>query len=210
MARRIGATCRLCRTEGEKLFLKGTRCIADKCAVVKRQYSPGQHGATKRRKKLSNYALQLRQKQKVKKIYGLLEKQFRNYFIKADKAKGVTGEVLLQFLERRLDNVIFRACFAESRSKARQMVRHRFVKVNGRRVDIPSFLVKVGDTVEITGKENQKKAVSETIKIVADRGTPEWMDVSEDKLVSNIVRLPVKSDIGMDIEENLIVELYSK
>ncbi len=210
MARLIGSSCRLCRREGEKLFLKGTRCSSSKCAVVIRQYPPGQHGVGRRRKKDSNYALQLRMKQKVKRIYGLLEKQFRGYFEIADHSKGVTGEILLQLLERRLDNLIYRTCFVDSRASARQTVRHRFVKVNGKKVDIPSFLVSVGDEIQLTGKDSQKKAFKETFKILEDRGTPDWIEVSADALAIKVTRLPVKQDIGMDIEESLIVELYSK
>ncbi|MBU1784446.1 MAG: 30S ribosomal protein S4, partial [Candidatus Omnitrophica bacterium] len=176
MARRTGASCRLCRAEGEKLFLKGSRCVADKCAVVRREQKPGQHGADRKRKKLSNYAIQLRMKQKVKRIYGLLERQFRNYFKLADRSKGVTGEILLQLLERRLDNFIYRSCFADSRAKARQVVKHRFVKVNGRKVDIPSFLVKEGDEIELVGSDDQKKAFKETCKLLEARGTPDWME----------------------------------
>ncbi len=210
MARLIGSSCRLCRREGEKLFLKGTRCSTSKCSVALRQYAPGQHGVGKRRKKDSNYALQLRMKQKVKRVYGILEKQFRNYFKIADRSKGITGEVLLQLLERRLDNLVYRTCFVESRAKARQTVRHRFVKVNGRKVDIPSFLVSVGDEIELTGKDSQKKAFRETFKVLEDRGVSDWMEVSADALAVKVTRLPVKQDIGMDIEESLIVELYSK
>jgi len=209
MARTTTASCRLCRREGEKLFLKGTKCGTDKCAFMRREYAPGMHGKMMRRK-LSNYAIQLREKQKAKRIFGILEKQFKNYFKKAEKAKGATGEVLLQFLERRLDNVVFRACFASSRSAARQMVGHRFVKVNGRKVNIPSFLVSEGDQIEVVGKETQLKDIKETVKILEDRGTPEWMDVSPDELRLKVNRLPVKSDIGLAIEESLIVELYSK
>jgi len=211
MARRLGSSCRLCRREGGKLFLKGTRCTTDRCALMKREYAPGQHGVGKRRiRKMSNYALQLRQKQKAKRIYGLLECQFKNYFKKAEKAKGVTGEVLLQFLERRLDNFIYRACFAESRAKARQIVRHRFVKVNGRKVDIPSYLVSVGDKIEMAGKDEQMKAFRETFKVLGDRGIPDWIEVSPEELTVEVKKLPEKKDIGMDIEESLIVELYSK
>jgi small subunit ribosomal protein S4 len=177
--------------------------------LLKREYAPGQHGR-RRQRKPSDYAHQLRQKQKVKRIYGVLEKQFRNYFVKAERAKGVTGRVLLQLLERRLDNLVFRARFAESRAKARQIVSHRFVRVNGRKVNIPSYLIKVGDKIEITGKDEQLKAFRETVKILEDREVPEWLDVSADKLTAEIKRLPEKKDIGMIIEENLIVELYSK
>ncbi len=209
MARRLTASCRLCRREGEKLFLKGTRCTTDKCAFAKREYAPGQHGRRMRRK-ISGYAIQLREKQKAKRIYGLLERQFKNYFKKAERTKGVTGEVLLQFLEQRLDNVIYRACFTESRTKARQVVSHRFVKVNGRKVNIPSFLVKVGDVVEISTSDEKAKMFRETTKILEDRGIPDWMEASKEKLAITIKRLPTKKDIGMVIEENLIVELYSK
>ncbi len=209
MARRTTASCRLCRKEGEKLFLKGERCVADKCAFARREYGPGEHGQMRRRKP-SNYSIQLREKQKTKRVYGLLETQFKNYFKKAERMKGVTGEILLQLLERRLDNAVYRACFAESRAKARQVVRHRFVKVNGRKVDIPSYLLKSGDEVEITGSDSQIKMFKETTKVLGDRGVPEWMEASGDNLLFKVVRLPEKKDIGMVIEENLIVELYSK
>ncbi|MDP8298452.1 MAG: 30S ribosomal protein S4 [Candidatus Tantalella remota] len=209
MARMTAASCRLCRREGEKLFLKGTKCGTDKCAFARREYAPGVHGQGRRRKP-SNYAIQLREKQKAKRTYGVLEKQFKNYFKKAERAKGATGEVLLQLLERRLDNVVYRACFAVSRASARQMVGHRFVKVNGHKVNIPSFIVKTGDVVELSGKEEQLKAVKETVKILEDRGTPDWIDVKAEGLSASVSRLPVKSDIGQAIEENLIVELYSK
>ncbi|MFA6636568.1 MAG: 30S ribosomal protein S4 [Candidatus Omnitrophota bacterium] len=209
MARRLTASCRLCRTEGDKLFLKGTRCTSSKCSVVKREYGPGQHGQGRRRKP-SNYALQLREKQKAKRIYGMLEKQFRNYFAKAERSKGATGEVLLQLLERRLDNVIYRACFASSLSAARQLVSHKFLKVNGRNVNIPSYQVSEGDEISIYGTENQKKEIRETRKVLEDRGVPEWIEVSDEKLSVTIKRLPQKNDSGREIQENLIVELYSK
>ena len=209
MARMTGASCRLCRRETEKLFLKGTKCTSDKCSFMKREYAPGQHGQMRRRKH-SDYAVQLREKQKAKRIYGILEKQFRNYFKKAEKDKGATGEVLIQLLERRLDNVIFRSSFASSRASARQIVGHRFVKVNGRKVNIPSYLIKVGDAIEVVGKEQQLKDIKETAEILKDRGVPEWLEANPEKLTLTVKRLPVKSDIGMVIEENLIVELYSK
>ncbi len=209
MARTTTASCRLCRREKEKLFLKGTKCSSGKCAFVKREYAPGQHGQLRKRKP-SDYAIQLREKQKAKRAYGILEKQFKNYFKKAEKAKGVTGEVLLQFLERRLDNVIFLACFASSRSSARQLVSHRFVKVNGRKVNISSFLVKKGDEITLAGKDKQLKEIKKTTKVLEDRGTPEWMEVASDALAIKILHLPEKEDISMAIEENLIVELYSK
>jgi len=209
MARQISASCRLCRKEGEKLFLKGTRCATDKCAFLKREYGPGQHGQSRRRK-ASNYAVQLREKQKAKRTYGILEKQFKNYFKKAEHAKGATGEVLLQMLERRLDNVIYRACFASSRASARQLVGHRFVKVNGRKVNIPSALISIGDEIRVVGKDGQLKELREKTKLLEDRGVPEWLKVSSEDLAIKVQRLPVKADIGMVIEENLIVELYSK
>ncbi|MEA3489914.1 MAG: 30S ribosomal protein S4 [Candidatus Omnitrophota bacterium] len=209
MARRITPTCRLCRREGEKLFLKGTKCATDKCAFMRREYAPGQHGKMRKRKP-SDYAIQLREKQKAKRIYGVLERQFKNYFKKAEKAKGATGEVLLQFLERRLDNTVYRTCFASSRSAARQIVGHRFVKVNGRKVNISSYLVKVGDKIELVGSDEQLKAFRETSKLLEDREIPDWIEVSPENLAVKVNRLPVKSDIGMVIEENLIVELYSK
>ncbi|NQT32802.1 MAG: 30S ribosomal protein S4 [Candidatus Omnitrophica bacterium] len=209
MARVTGASCRQCRREGEKLFLKGPRCTSSSCAFMRREYAPGQHGQARRRK-ASGYATQLREKQKAKRIYGVLEKQFRNYFVRAEKDKGATGEVLLQLLERRLDNVIFRACFTFSRPSARQLVGHGFVRVNGRRVDIPSYTVKTGDEITVTGTDAQLKSIRENAKLAEDRGTPEWIEASGEKLVVKVVRLPKKSDIGMVIEENLIVELYSK
>ncbi|MBF0252986.1 MAG: 30S ribosomal protein S4 [Candidatus Omnitrophica bacterium] len=210
MARYTGSSCRLCRAEGEKLFLKGYRCNTDKCAIARRQYGPGQHGPTARRKKLSNYATQMRMKQKVKRMYGLMEKQFRSYFKAADKAKGITGEILLQFLERRLDNVVFRTNFSETRAKSRQIVRHRFVSVNGHKVDIPSYLIKEGDEITFSGTDNQKKAFREVFKSLEERDIPGWLDVDGEALALKIKRLPVKDDIGVQIEENLIVELYSK
>ena len=209
MARMTEASCRLCRREGEKLFLKGTKCGTDKCAFMKREYAPGQHGQMRRRK-LSNYAMQLREKQKAKRMYGMLEKQFRNYFKRAEKAKGATGEVLLQFLERRIDNVIYRACFVGSRAAARQVVGHKFVRVNGRRVNISSYLVSDGDKITVHGNQEQAKAFKENFKILEDRGMPDWIEVSPEELAVKITRLPAKADIGLGIEENLIVELYSK
>jgi small subunit ribosomal protein S4 len=209
MARRLTASCRLCRTEGEKLFLKGSRCMSSKCSLAKREYGPGQHGQQRRRKP-SNFAIQLREKQKAKRIYGMMERQFRNYFARAEKAKGATGEVLLQLLERRLDNVIYRSCFAPSLSAARQIVSHKFIKINGRRVNIPSYQVSEGDEITLYGTESQMKAILETTKELEDRGVPEWLEVNPEKLAVKIKRLPSKNDSGKEIQENLIVELYSK
>lgn len=208
MARRVGALCRLCRREGIKLFLKGNRCVSNKCSFEKRSYSPGQHGQS--RVKLSDYGMQLREKQKVKRIYGILERQFRSYFKKAEKQKGITGEVLLQFLERRLDNVVFRSCFVASRPEARQLVRHGFVTVNGRKADIPSHLVKKSDIIQINAKEDRLKKIAEAIKTNKDRGIPKWIQMDEEKIAATIAELPKREDIGFPIQEQLIVELYSK
>ena len=211
MARRIGAVCRLCRKEGIKLFLKGTRCVTDKCSFDRRSYGPGQHGRGKgRRIKLSDYGMQLREKQKVKRIYGILEKQFRSYFQKAEKQKGVTGEILLQLLERRLDNIVFHSCFASSRSQARQMVKHAFITVNEQRVNIPSYLVKKDDIIRINAKEDTLKKIRESLEINKDRGIPKWIALDEAQMAATITRLPEREDIGFPIQEQLIVELYSK
>ena len=208
MARNTGPSCRLCRREGAKLFLKGTRCISDKCAYNRRDFPPGQHGLA--RKKESNYGVQLREKQKVKRIYGMLEKQFRHFFRTAERAKGVTGLTLLQLLERRLDNVIFRMNFASSRSAARQIVQHGRVYVNGKRVDIPSYTVKNGEEVSIKVKDPVKKRLIETFESLKDRAVPRWLDVDQANLKSKIVAMPTKDDVGFPIQEQLIVELYSK
>lgn len=208
MARNIGPLCRLCRREGIKLFLKGSRCMADKCAVTKRNSATGQHGQM--RKKESNYGIQLREKQKVKRIYGVLEKQFRHYFRMAERAKGVTGLTLLQLLERRLDNVIFRMNFANSRSEARQIVQHGFVYVNGKRVDIPAYTVRLGQEVSIKVKEPAQKRLGETYEALKDRAMPKWLEVDAKGLKSKIVAMPTKEDVGFPIQEQLIVELYSK
>ncbi|MBU1007417.1 MAG: 30S ribosomal protein S4 [Candidatus Omnitrophica bacterium] len=209
MARYTGASCRICRRQGEKLYLKGIRCYTDKCAFDRRSYAPGQHGKG-RRVKVSNYGLQLREKQKVKRMYGILERQFRKYFSIASLSKGVTGKKLLELLERRLDNVVFRACFSVSRANARQMVRHGNVFVNGRKVNIPSYSVKSGDTVYTRPKDNIISGVKETIEKVKDRGVPGWLNVDTSALKIIVTKLPERSDVGMDIKEHLIVELYSK
>lgn len=210
MGKYIGSSCRLCRREGEKLFLKGTRCTTHRCAVDRRAYAPGQHGAGGRRTKLSNYGLQLREKQKVKRIYGLYEKQFRNYFIKAATGKGVTGEVLLQFLERRLDNVIFQLGFCTSRRQARQLVGHGFVYVNDQRVNIPSFLVKQNDQIFVKFKKKGKQAVDDNVKANKDRTVPDWLEVDHAHYKAKIKRFPQREDIGFPVNEQLIVELYSR
>ncbi|MCX5709599.1 MAG: 30S ribosomal protein S4 [Candidatus Omnitrophica bacterium] len=209
MARYTDASCRLCRREGEKLFLKGPRCFTEKCAIVKRAYAPGQHGQG-RKQKLSNYGLQLREKQKVKRIYGVLERQFRKYFRIASKTKGVTGKVLLQLLERRLDNVIFRMGLAISRPQARQIVRHNMVFVNSKRVNIPSFLVDKDDVVSVKTKEKAAKKIKEIMDLSKDRTVPSWLEFDAASLSAKVIRLPEKTDIQQQIQEQLIVELYSK
>jgi len=209
MGRHTEAVCRLCRREGEKLFLKGTKCSTEKCPITNRAYPPGQHGQG-RRTKLSNYGLQLREKQKVKRMYGVREKQFRKYFKLASKSKGVTGKILLQLLERRLDNVIFRMGAAISRPQARQLVRHNFVYVNSKRVNIPSFLIASGDTLEVKAKEKAQKKIAEILETSKDRTVPSWLDFNRQELKAKVTRLPEKDDIQHIIEEQLIVELYSK
>lgn len=209
MARYTDAVCRLCRREGEKLFLKGTKCYTQKCPVSKRAYAPGQHGSS-RRSKLSNYGLQLREKQKVKRIYGVLERQFRKYFEIASKTKGVTGKVLLQLLERRLDNTVFRLGLAISRAQGRQVVRHNFVYVNARRVNIPSYLVEKDDIIEIKAKDKAKNKLKENLELAKDRSVPSWLEFDVKELRAKVLRLPEKQDITSTIQEQLIVELYSK
>lgn len=208
MARYTAAVCRLCRREGQKLFLKGDRCYTGKCALDRRTYAPGQHGQA--RKKMSEYGLQLREKQKVRRYYGVLESQFAKYFEMASKAKGVTGENLLSILESRIDNVVYRAGFAMSRPEARQLVRHGHFTVNGKKVNIPSYLVKTGDV--ITVKETSRNSVK--IKNVCDAtaGKPKakWLDVDVDNMQVKVVSLAAREDIDLPIEEHLIVELYSK
>ena len=208
MARYTGPSCRLCRSEGTKLFLKGQRCNMDKCAIARRAYSPGQHGKT--RTKLSNYGLQLREKQKVKRMYGILEKQFRRYFAIAARTKGVTGETLLQQLERRLDNVIFRSGFAVSRTQARQVVRHGMICVDNKRVNIPSFSVDKDQVITVKNKEGIHKNIKNNIEISKTRSIPDWLEVNTDKLMAKVQRLPQRGDIAIPIKEQLIVELYSK
>ncbi len=208
MARTTGSVCRLCRREGMKLFLKGDRCFKEKCAFERRGYAPGQHG--RRRTKVQAYGVQLREKQKVKRMYGVLERQFRNYFATAARKKGITGSNLLQMLECRLDNVVYRLGFAFSRSAARQLVAHGHILVNGRRVDIPSSLVKAGALIAL--KEDSRK--NELIKMCLDtakgRGVPGWLDLDADRFQGTVKQLPVREDIALPIQEQLIVELYSK
>ncbi|OPJ54867.1 30S ribosomal protein S4 [Alkalithermobacter paradoxus] len=207
MARYTGAVCRLCRREGMKLFLKGDRCYTDKCAVNKRNYAPGQHGQN--RKKLSNYGTQLREKQKVKRIYGVLETQFRNLYEKAEKMQGITGENLLSLLERRLDNVVYRMGLASSRKEARQLVTHGHFTLNGKKVDIPSLIVNLGDV--ITVKDRSKSSTK--FKGLAEdtsKTSPRWIEMNLENMTGKIVALPTREDIDLHIEEHQIVELYSK
>ena len=212
MSRYIGPSCRLCRREGMKLFLKGNKCATPKCPVTKRNYFPGQHGGAQggRRVKVSDYGLQLREKQKLKRTYGLLERPFRHAFEIASRSKGVTGETLLQILERRLDNVVYRLGFAFSRKHARQVVRHGFVRVNDRKVDLPSYLIRQGDRLEIRGKEEVLKKFTEVREMVKDREIPVWVQADPKQLKGICVRLPQKADLQMPVKEQLIVELYSK
>ncbi|MEN2985715.1 MAG: 30S ribosomal protein S4 [Thermodesulfovibrionaceae bacterium] len=208
MARYTGPLCRLCRREGMKLFLKGTRCYTEKCAFERRKYAPGQHGQNKG--KLSDYGLQLREKQKVKRIYGVMERQFKNYFEKATKMKGVTGENLLKLLERRLDNVVYRMGFAINRRQARQLVRHGFFLVNGEKVDIPSYLVKPGQTVEVVPHGRQLQVIKEALSTAEQRGFPSWVEVNIEEMRGKFVRIPDREEIALPVQEQLIVEFYSK
>lgn len=209
MARNIGAVCRICRRENLKLYLKGDRCYSDKCAFERRAFGPGQHGQAKF-KKLSDYALQLREKQKVKSMYGMLEDQFRLTFEKAERQKGVTGENLLVLLERRLDNAIYRLGMASSRNQARQLVRHKHVLVNGRKVNIPSFLVAAGDEISLKDKSKANSQILENIEAVARRGVPSWMELDKDAVKATVKALPNREELTLPIQEHLIVELYSK
>jgi small subunit ribosomal protein S4 len=208
VARYRDAVCRLCRRESEKLFLKGDRCLTDKCAVERRKYSPGQHG--QRRRKLSDYALQLREKQKAKEIYGLLEKQFRMYYFKAEKMKGVTGTNLLQLLERRLDNMVYRMGFAANRNQARQLVLHGHFTVNGMRVNIPSYLVRTGDVIVPREKSKKLVAIEENISKIEHRGLPGWIEMDTNNLQGKVLNYPSRDDIELPVQEQLIIELYSK
>ncbi|MDP2913323.1 MAG: 30S ribosomal protein S4 [Candidatus Omnitrophota bacterium] len=208
MAKNSGPSCRLCRREGIKLFLKGPRCLGEKCAITRRDYAPGQHGLI--RKKESNYGTQLREKQKVKRIYGVLERQFKHYFRIAERAKGVTGVTLLQLLERRLDNVVFRINFANSRAEAREIVQHGFVYINGKRVDRPSYTAKIGEELTIKTKEPMAKRLTELHESLKDRAIPKWLEADPKSFKAKIIALPTREDVGFPIQEQLIVELYSK
>ena len=208
MARYTGAVCRHCRREGLKLFLKGERCYTDKCAIERRNYPPGEHGQA--RPKFSEYSIQLREKQKLRRIYGILEGQFRRYFQMADRAKGVTGETLLQLLERRLDNMVYRMGFATSRSEARQLVRHGHFSVNGRKVNVPSFLTKIGDVVAVTERSHKVTRIQEALDLAQRRGVPDWLEVTPEQFAGRVKAIPARSDLTMPINEKLVVELYSK
>jgi len=208
VARYTGPVCRLCRREGLKLFLKGERCFTEKCAIERRAFAPGQHG--QKHGKLSDYGRQLREKQKGKRMYGLVEKQFHRYYEIASRKKGIAGENLLQLLERRLDNVVYRLGFTANRTEARQLVRHGHFKINGRRVTIPSLQVKPGDVIEVRQKSTQLARILEAVDAVDRRGIPAWLDLDKSKLTGKIAALPARVDITMPIEEHLIIELYSK
>jgi small subunit ribosomal protein S4 len=211
VARYTGPVCRLCRREGMKLFLKGDRCFTEKCAIEKRNYAPGQHGKGGRIKsKLQGYGLQLREKQKVKRLYRMQEDQFRLTFDRAAAEKGVVGEVLLSKLERRLDNVIYRLGFGSSRDHARQIVRHGHVSVNGRRVDVPSFQVNQGDTVALDARSGKNVEVTASVESVKGRGVPKWLELDAAGMKGKVLAMPARDDINFPIQEQLIVELYSK
>ena len=209
MARYRGSSCRLCRRENLKLFLKGDRCYGDKCSFERRPYPPGQHGQ-RRGGKFSDYRIQLREKQKVKRIYGVLEKQFRGYYYRADRQKGITGTNLLTLLESRLDNTVYRMGFAASRNQARQLVRHNHFLVNNKKVNIPSYRLKPGDVVEVREKSRKVSQILEAMETVVRRGIPNWLEVEKDKFRGVFKTLPNREELTMPIQEQLIIELYSK
>jgi small subunit ribosomal protein S4 len=209
VARYSGPVCRLCRRERMKLFLKGDRCFKEKCAVERRNFPPGQHG-TRRGRRTLGYGLQLREKQKVKRIYGVLESQFRNYFEEADRRKGITGENLLVMLERRLDNVVYSLGFAASRAQARQLVRHGHVLVDGRKVSIPSYQVKANESVVVKEGSRKNPMIRSSVETARGRGVPEWLELDAENVSGRVLRLPLREDIKLPIQEQLIVELYSR
>ncbi len=209
MARYTDSVCRQCRRENLKLYLKGDRCYSDKCAFDRRGYPPGEHGE-RRGRKISDYGIQLREKQKVKRMYGLSEKQFRLFFERADRQKGITGTNLLVLLERRLDNVVFRLGFVNSRAQGRQLVRHNHFSVNGKKVNIPSYLVGIGDAVEVREKSRKIVAISDSMDAVVRRGIPQWLDLEKENHKGLVNAFPVREDLTMPMQEQLIVELYSK
>jgi small subunit ribosomal protein S4 len=208
LARYTKSVCRLCRRENLKLFLKGERCYTEKCAIDRRTYPPGQHGQNRR--KFSAYGAQLREKQKVKRLYGILENQFRNTFKESDRQKGITGEILLSLLERRLDNTVYRLGFANSRNEARQLVNHSHFLVNQTKVNIPSYLVKPGDIIQLREKSKKVVRILEAVEGVARRGVPQWLELDKEQLKGGVKALPAREDITLPIQEKLIVELYSK
>ena len=211
MARYVGPVCRLCRREGMKLFLKGERCYAEKCAIEKRNVPPGsQQGRRRRPSKVMGYGLQLREKQKVKRTYGVLESQFRRYFAEAERQRGITGETLLQLLERRLDNVVYRLGLATSRSQARQLVRHGHFYVNGKRADVPSYSLKEGDAVSVRERSNKKASILYAMEEVKGRGIPGWLQFDASAMTGRVASLPTREQINLPVQEQLIVELYSK
>ena len=209
MARYTGPVCRLCRREDMKLFLKGERCYTDKCGYERRSYPPGQHGQS-RRKKRSDYGEQLREKQKVKRLYGIAERQFRGYFFKATRMKGVAGENLIQLLERRLDNVVYRMGFASDHAEARQLVRHGHFSINGKKVNIPSYLVRPRDVVQVRESSKTIARIGEALAAVDRRGVPQWIELDKDGMRGGIKQLPAREDVTLPIREQLIIELYSK
>ena len=208
VARYSDPVCRLCRREGMKLFLKGDRCFKDKCAIERRNYAPGQHG--RRRSKVLGYGLQLREKQKVKRIYGLLESQFRTYFQRAERKVGITGENLLRQLELRLDNIVYSLGFAASRPQARQLVRHGHIEVNGKKVNIPSYQVHKGDVIQVREKSRKNEQIRQAVETAAGRGVPGWLELNAEQFRGTVQDLPKREDIRLPIQEQLIVELYSK
>jgi small subunit ribosomal protein S4 len=208
MARYTDASCKLCRREGQKLFLKGERCYGRKCALARRAYAPGQHGAQK--KKLSEYGVQLREKQKTKRFYGILESQFRKYFEMADRRKGITGEQLLQILETRLDNVVYRMGYGTTRAEARQLVTHGHFEINGKRVSIPSYLCKVDEAIAVCDKSKKSIRFKEILDQTGSKVVPKWIEVDQENLKGRVVALPAREDIDLPVQEHLIVELYSK
>jgi small subunit ribosomal protein S4 len=209
MARYTGPVCRLCRREDMKLFLKGDRCYTDKCGFERRAYAPGQHGQNRRRK-ASDYGEQLREKQKVKRLYGIAERQFRGYYYKASRMKGITGENLLVLLERRLDNIVYRLGFASDHAEARQLIRHGHVVINDKRINIPSYLVRVGEVISVKEKSRKNSRIAESISAVDRRGVPQWIELDKEKIEGRVKSLPTREDFTMPIREQLIVELYSK
>ena len=208
MARYTGANCKLCRRENMKLFLKGERCYKDKCAFERKEYAPGQHG--KLHKKLSDYGVQLREKQKAKRIYGVLESQFRRYFEKASSVEGITGEVLLQFLERRLDNVVYQLGFGQTRAQARQMIVHGHILVNGKKVTIPSYAVKVGDTVDVKEKAVSRQLASHNMELSTNRIVPAWLGLNKDSFRGTVMRMPAREDIQPIANDQAVVVFYSR